>query len=73
MNKQFINQSHIGRAATIIYELKVNVISKRMIHIVAMRGNYIVAYCYLRNGVHCFNRNRVLELEVRKRQEELSL
>jgi len=73
MNKSFINKSHIGCTVTIIYESKSQVMSKRTIHILGIKDEYVIAYCYLRKGVRRFNQQRILGLNMKKRQEELSL
>lgn len=71
MNESFINESHIGRNVTIIYESRLHVISKRTIHIIAVKDEFIIAYCFLRKGVRRFNRNCILGFAVKKRREEL--
>lgn len=68
-----INESHIGQKVTMIYESKLGVISKRTIHILAVKKDYIIAYCYLRNGIRKFQKNNILATEIRRRQEELLL
>lgn len=71
MNRSFISKSHIGSNVTIIYESKLQVISKRTIHIIALQDDFIIAYCFLRKGVRRFNRNCILSYVVKKQREEL--
>lgn len=71
MNKSFINESHIGSNVTIIYESRLRVISKRTVHIIALKDDFVIAYCFLRNDVRRFNRNYILSFAVKKRREEL--
>lgn len=51
---------------TIIYESKRKVISKRTIHIVAVRDEFIIAYCYLRQQIRRFKWERILGFEMEK-------
>ena len=68
-----INESYIGQKMTIIYESKMGVISKRKIHILAVKNNSVLAYCYLRNGIRSFRKNNILAIEIRRPREELLL
>lgn len=68
-----INESYIGQKMTIIYESKMGVISKRTIHILAVKNNSVLAYCYLRNGIRSFRKNNILAIEIRRQREELLL
>lgn len=68
-----INESHIGEKVIIIYETKFGVITKRTIHILAVKQDDVLAYCYLRNDIRSFRKNNILAVEIRKQREELLL
>jgi len=66
----FITEAHTGRKVTIIYEAKSGRISKRTIHVLAVKKDHVLAYCYLRNGVRSFRKQNILAFEIKRNRKE---
>jgi len=71
MSQLLIDQSYVQQTITIVYQSKCGAISKRVIHIMAVKDGYIVAYCYLRGNIRTFLQQRILAWEKVQRREAL--
>lgn len=68
-----LDETYRKQTLMIVYESKAGVITKRMVHILVVEDNYIIAFCYLRRKMRKFLKRKILAWEKIQQQEEILL